>query len=123
MERNTRQRQAIRTVFDDHPRPMGPQEVLDLAQREAPNLGIATVYRTLKSLQEEGWLRTVTLPEGPTLYERDGLAHHHHFHCTGCGRTFDVHACPSDILKLAPSGFTLERHDVVLYGKCLDCAG
>ena len=48
MERNTRQRSAIRDVIARAERPLLPQEVLDAAQTLVPGLGIATVYRNIR---------------------------------------------------------------------------
>ena len=121
MERNTRQRQAIRQVFAQNDNPLGPQEVLQAAQAAIPGLGIATVYRTIKALVEEGWLAVVELPGEPQRYEIAGKAHHHHFRCRACDRVFEINGCPSNVLRLAPNGFLLERHEVVLYGTCDTC--
>ncbi|MEW6280573.1 MAG: transcriptional repressor, partial [Candidatus Eremiobacterota bacterium] len=52
MERNTRQRDAIRRALADANRPLAPQEVLEEARRYSPGLGIATVYRNLKGLEQ-----------------------------------------------------------------------
>ena len=62
MDRNTRQRQAIRRIFEEVDRPLSPQEVLPAAQSYVPGLGIATVYRNLKALVTDGWLESVALP-------------------------------------------------------------
>ena len=121
MERSTRQRSAIRDAIADAGRPLLPQEVLDAAKNQVPGLGIATVYRNLKALALEGELRSVDLPGENPRYELVGQAHHHHFQCNACHRVFDVHACPGDLSKLAPLGFTVEDHDLTLYGKCGDC--
>ena len=122
MERNTRQRSAIREVIVLADRPLLPQEVLDAAQQHTPGLGIATVYRSLKALVEEGELQPVNLPGENPRYELVGHAHHHHFQCRKCLRVFDVHACPGDLSALAPAGFSVESHDLTLYGLCSDCA-
>ena len=122
MERNTRQRDAICDVIAQADRPLLPQEVLDAAQLQAPGLGIATVYRNLKALVEEGALRAVNLPGDNARFELVGHQHHHHFQCRQCQRVFDVHACPGDLSALAPQGFTVEDHDLTLYGRCSDCA-
>ena len=122
MERNTRQRSAIREAIAQAERPLLPQEVLDAAQQAVPGLGIATVYRNLKALVDEGELRPVNLPGENPRFELAGHQHHHHFQCTQCQRVFDVHACPGDLSRLAPQGFTVEDHDLTLYGRCKDCA-
>lgn len=121
MERSTRQRSAIRGAIADAGRPLLPQEVLDAAKNQVPGLGIATVYRNLKALALDGELRSVELPGENPRYELVGQAHHHHFQCNACQRVFDMHACPGDLSKLAPQGFTVEDHDLTLYGKCSDC--
>lgn len=121
MERNTRQRSAIRQVFEEQGRPLSPTELLDLARRDVPSIGIATVYRTIKAMADDGEITSVDVPGEPPRYERAQLGHHHHFHCRGCDKVFDVHACPSDIEKLAPSGFRLEGHAVMLFGRCVAC--
>lgn len=122
MERNTRQRSAIRDAIALADRPLLPQEVLEAAQHDVPGLGIATVYRTLKALVEEGELQSVNLPGDNPRFEVVGHQHHHHFQCRQCQRVFDVHACPGDLSRMAPQGFTVEDHDVTLYGRCRDCA-
>lgn len=122
MERNTRQRSAIRDAIALAQRPLLPQEVLEHAQREAPGLGIATVYRNIKALVDEGALHPVHLPGENVRYELVGQHHHHHFQCKLCDRVFDVHACPGDLSRLAPPGFTVDDHDLTLYGRCNECA-
>jgi Fur family ferric uptake transcriptional regulator len=122
MERNTRQRSAIRDAIALADRPLLPQEVLDAAQQDVPGLGIATVYRNLKALVEEGELQPVNLPGENARFELAGHQHHHHFQCLHCQRVFDVHACPGDLSKLAPPGFSVEDHDLTLYGRCQDCS-
>ncbi len=121
IERSTRQRAAIRTAVDAAGRPLLAQEVLELAQQDVPGLGLATVYRNLKSLTEAEELRVVQLPGENPRYERMGHHHHHHFQCRACGKVFDVHACPGDLSKLAPPGFRVDDHEITLYGQCADC--
>lgn len=122
MERSTRQRAAIRDAIAVAERPLLPQEVLDAAGSASPGLGIATVYRNLKALLDEGEVCAVQLPGENLRYELAGGHHHHHFQCRQCQRVFDVHACPGDLSRLAPDGFTVEAHEITLYGRCRDCA-
>jgi Fur family ferric uptake transcriptional regulator len=122
MERSTRQRAAIRTAIDAAGRPLSPQEVLDAAQSEVPGLSPATVYRNLKLLVDAGEVATVSLPGDSPRYESAAHTHHHHFQCTACKRVFDVHECPGDMARLAPKGFTVESHELTLYGHCDECS-
>lgn len=102
---------------------MSPREILEAAQATVPTLGIATVYRTVKGLVEEGWLVPVDLPGEPPRYELSGKKHHHHFVCDACDRVFEVEGCPGNLRAVVPSGFQLDRHEVVLYGVCATCSG
>jgi Fur family ferric uptake transcriptional regulator len=49
--------------------------------------------------------------------------HHHHFHCLSCDQVVPIHGCPGPMQDLAPTGFVVERHDLVLHGRCVHCAG
>ena len=91
------------------------------AQKAVPNLGIATVYRTVKGLIDDGELTAVELPGEPQRYERAGKGHHHHFTCNTCGRMFEMDGCPQGLHLLVPDGFKMESHEVFIYGRCADC--
>ena len=121
MKRDTRQRQAIRRAIEEADRPLSPREVLEAAGAHHAGLGIATVYRTLKALVEEGALAQVELPGEPPRYETTGKRHHHHFHCRACDRVYELEGCPDGLRSLTPVGFSLESHEVVLYGRCAAC--
>lgn len=120
--RDTKQRQAIRRALEAADRPLSPNEVVAAAQQEIPRLGIATVYRTIKDLLEEGWLAPVELPGLPPRYEVAGKHHHHHFHCRGCDATYEVDGCLDHVELRLPGGFQVEEHTVVLHGRCAGCA-
>ena len=122
MIRRTRQRAAIREAFERQARPLSPEEVLASAQTSADGLGIATVYRTIKSLLEEGWLKEVELPGHPSRYEVAGKAHHHHFFCRACDKVFELEGCQPDLESVLPAGFRATGHDVVIYGFCELCS-
>ena len=121
MERATRQNTAIREAIEAAGRPLSPTEVLDEARRHVAALGLATVYRNLKALVDEGAIQVVTLPGEVPRYEVARHGHHHHFRCDACQRVFDVHQCPGDLAGLAPPGFAVSRHEITLYGLCSDC--
>ena len=122
MERKTQQRTAIRQAFEAAGRPLSPQEVLGAARSAIPKLGIATVYRNIKGLVENGWLQTVSLPGAPDRYELVCKRHHHHFYCRKCDGVYDIEDCPSGIQEISPVGFEVESHEIILYGLCVDCA-
>ena len=90
MERNTRQRSAIRDAIAQADRPLLPQEVLEAAQHDVPGLGIATVYRNLVTLAEQGFASRTDLGDHVWRFELlDEGGHegprHAHYVCTDCG--------------------------------------
>lgn len=124
-KRRTRQREAI---LDSIVRADGPLSVAEIhvrAGREIAGLGIATVYRTVKTLREEGAVVTVELPGEEPRYEPVGRGHHHHFRCVACEKTFDLAVCPVGIPHgtTLPGGYTVEDHSLTLYGRCAGCPG
>lgn len=121
MKRQTEQRRAIRECLEEAGRPLSAQEVLEAAQDQVTGLGIATVYRNLKALVDQGFLIPVDLPGEPSRYELAAQGHHHHFQCRGCERVFDVRGCFKALEQNLPPGFLAEDHEVVIYGRCADC--
>lgn len=116
--RKTRQREAIREVFEGSERPLTVDELVDAAG----GVGVATAYRAVAALLKEAWLETVEIPGEPMRYERAGKGHHHHFACEKCDRVFDVGGCIENVRKLAPPRFRVKAHAVTLFGLCSACA-
>jgi Fur family transcriptional regulator, ferric uptake regulator len=120
--RTTKQKEAIKAVLAGEGGPLLPDEIHVLAQKAVPSLGIATVYRSLKSLQDEGLVCCVEIPGHAPRYERADKGHHHHFHCQKCHAVFDLEKCVEGLKKLVPSGFQVTSHEITLHGLCKTCA-
>jgi Fur family ferric uptake transcriptional regulator len=125
MERKTRQHQAIYEVISQAGRPLLAQEIWQSGAKTVPQLSLATVYRQTKSLLACGSIRQVTLPGQNPRYEiarsTQTHGHHHYFQCRYCESVFDVPTCPGEIDKMAPAGFIVEDHEIILYGRCQAC--
>lgn len=121
MQRNTRQREAIRLAFLNNEHPMTPAEAHQAAEGYCAGLGIATVYRALRRLCQEGWLVQLELPGEQTSYYERAQQHHHHFVCRLCQRLYRVAGCPPNLEELTPEGCLLEDHELLLYGVCASC--
>lgn len=119
--RKTKQRDAIQKVFEESERPLSPDEVRAEADKLFPGIGIATIYRNLKSLVETGHLKVVEIPGAAALYEVSGLDHHHHFQCDDCEKVFDIPGCPGNLDHMTPPGFQVSSHSITLFGTCPDC--
>lgn len=124
MTRRTSQRRAILHALHDAPGPLTAQEVHARAERRQRGLGLATVYRNLGRLEQDGEVVAVHLPGESARYEPAGRGHHHHFRCRDCGRVYELDAdCPVPELHGAtlPGGYRVEDHALTLYGSCPRC--
>lgn len=120
--RETAQRRAIRAVLKSAGRPLAPEETLEAAKTRVPGLGLATVYRTLKTMVSSGEVEVVELPGASARYETAGGHHHHYFRCRSCDRVYEIEGCLPGVKGLVPRGFRLESHEVFLEGTCSSCA-
>lgn len=122
MKRTTRQREVIREVLAGAGRPLSPLEVLEGGQARLPNLGMATVYRTLNLLTEEGIIKPVEVPgHASRYYESTDLAQHDHFYCNRCQRVFDVDRPAAPPASPVPRDFAVESTETVYSGRCPTC--
>ena len=94
-------------------------------KKRLPEIGIATVYRTLKLLKESGLCKEIRLDDGVTryehLYKHD---HHDHLICSECGDLIEVLDPEIETLqkKLAKKhGFRIDSHKLEIYGTCREC--
>ena len=87
-QRETKQIQAIRQAFQTAGRPLSIDELHQDARRTIASLGLRTVYRGVRKLQDAGEVTAVPVAGGSDRYELTSVAahHHHHFHCTACDR-------------------------------------
>ena len=87
-----------------------------------PNLSLGTVYRNLHLLSDEGKLVRMPFP----VERFDGDLHpHSHFCCEKCGAVSDVELPYDGTLDEQAAkllGHEVDRHSVVFYGLCGDCA-
>ena len=87
------------------------------------NMGLTTVYRHLRALQQKGLVRCRNLPTGEALYSpvnRD----HHHLTCVDCGQTLVLKSCPIkniELPKTQTKNFELLFHTLEFFGLCKSC--
>lgn len=119
----TQQKRVLSEVFERAERPLTPGEICEQARKELPAIGIATVYRAIKQFLEDGLIRAVEVPGAAPHYESAARHHHHFFLCQHCKRLFDLVGCVRGVKSLAPEGFRVTQHEIVLYGQCAGCLG
>lgn len=121
MRRVTKQRTAILRSLSEAGRPLYIEEILALAAKEIPQINLSTVYRTVRTLREEGKITLIALPGEKSCYEIYQKEHHHHFLCDGCSKIYYINECPKGISDIVPKGFRLLGHSITLNGLCLEC--
>ncbi len=100
--------------------------VKDVMARLFSSPNISTVYRSLNSLAEKGFLRHSMGPEGVIQYRCTSSFYpdHGHFCCVDCGGTIPVNrTLPELFLKMVEDeyGVSVKSADFLLEGKCLKC--
>lgn len=118
---STRQREVILGILRQAGQPLTAQEIRERANQDSAGIGLATVYRALKTFMARGDIAQVEIPGTPPCYEPTDRGHHHHFICQHCRRVFDLTGCVHDLETLVPQDFWVERHEIVLYGACARC--
>lgn len=129
----TRQRimvlEAIASCPEEH---LTAEEIFELVKVDCPEIGLATVYRTIQLLSELRLIDRISFDDGFVRYEMGSAPnqkqkhHHHHLICMKCGKVISFQ---DDLLeeleaKIAvTTGFRVVDHEVKLYGYCVECGG
>ena len=100
------------------------QSVATQAKKSLPKVGIATVYRTVNLLQQQGYLTETYSGSGSARYEVTPEEHHDHLTCIICGKIVEFENAEIEQLQETVAknlGFELVDHRMELYGKCPRC--
>lgn len=118
--RDTGPRRAVASAIASKDRHFTAEELHD----ELPNVGRATVFRSLKILVDAGVLCRVLLEDGHLHYQLSRRGHHHHLLCVECGTSQDLMGCDIEgqLHEVAAAHkFELSGHWLEVYGRCQNC--
>lgn len=97
-----------------------------LIQRANGKVDRATVYRTIELYEKLGIVHRLNVGWKYKIELSDiFVGHHHHFHCTNCGRTYSLP--PNPMLEtmidtqVGKEGFSPRGHNLQIYGLCPAC--
>ena len=125
----TPQRRAIvDIIIENEGNHLTVEEIYDEVKKECPEIGLATVYRTVQLLDELGVICKISLNDASNRYE---LIHeyenhqHHHLICSECGKIIEVEGDLLDSLEHTIEekyNFIVKNHSVKFFGLCSDCS-
>lgn len=124
----TGQRAKIFDVFLKYPdKHLSTEDVYEYISKEFPEIGIATIYRTLMLFEKLGILYKISFDDGVVRYElrANKNAHrHHHLICLNCQKIIEVKLDLLDSLEKRieeTENFKIVDHNLKFYGYCEDC--
>ncbi|NLY36274.1 MAG: transcriptional repressor [Tissierellia bacterium] len=101
------------------------EELYDMVNKDGFLISQATIYRTVRLLEELNLLAKIDLGDGLDRYElRVTSHHHHHLLCYHCKKIQEVQGDFLDELEERLEeiyDFSIQDHDVVFYGTCSQC--
>ncbi len=124
--RITPQRTDIVKLLAGEKRKLSVQQVYRAIAKRHPGISLDTVYRTLATLAQLGLVSQINMQGGDHLYEFQGVNHHHHAVCLGCGESVCMDECPfpqAFFQSLEQKRFRVQSHAFEVYGYCAKCQG
>lgn len=124
-QRVTKQRLAVSAALDDLADFVSTQELHRILQERGSTVSLATSYRILQSLADDGLVDVLRNADGEAVYRRCAVTgHHHHLLCRNCGKAVEVEAPAVEAwaARIAREhGFTAVEHTVEIFGLCPEC--
>lgn len=125
----SRREMVLRVLLENEDKHLSAEEVYNLVKSKAPDMGLATVYRTLELFHEFDIIHAIDFGDGRKRYELGaglGQSHqHHHLICTHCGNIIEVN---EDLLEELESRvarqheFKITNHQLKIFGICKNCS-
>ncbi|SEP66605.1 Fur family transcriptional regulator [Arthrobacter sp. OV608] len=124
-QRVTKQRLAVSAALDELDDFVSTQELYRILQNQGVSVSLATAYRILQSLADEGLVDVLRNGDGEAVYRRCAVTgHHHHLLCRNCGKAVEVEAPAVETWAAriaAEHGYTEVAHTVEIFGLCAEC--
>jgi len=123
--RVTKQRLAIVEELAAAEKYATAKELHQRLSRKRSGIGLATVYRTLETLEAVGAASVRTRKRGESAYLFCSPEHHHHAVCTKCGKVEDVPCRSIGRIErdlTAALRFKTMQHRFEFFGLCDRCS-
>lgn len=124
----TPQREAtVRVLLENEEDHLSAEDVFMLVRDKAPEIGLATVYRTLELLTEMHVVEKINFGDGVARYDLrtdNNKHHHHHLICVKCGSMTEIledWLGPLEERLEREYRFTVLDHRLDFQGICAKC--
>jgi Fur family ferric uptake transcriptional regulator len=122
--RITPQREMIIDTIAHNPRHMSAEEVYEHVKKRTRSTNIATIYRTLDLLWEQGFACRNDLGAGKIVYATYQHGPHIHLVCRQCNQVIEADPdslAPIKELFHSRYNFSADLGHLSLFGECIDC--
>ncbi|CAG9610893.1 transcriptional repressor [Bacillus sp. AFS018417] len=124
----TPQREAtVRVLLENEEDHLSAEDVYLLVKEKSPEIGLATVYRTLELLSELKIVDKINFGDGVSRYDlrQEGASRfHHHLICTECGAVEEIQEdllCEVEKRVENEWRFKVKDHRLTFHGICEKC--
>jgi Fur family transcriptional regulator, ferric uptake regulator len=124
----TPQREAtVRVLLENEEDHLSAEDVFMLVKEKSPEIGLATVYRTLELLSEMHVVEKMNFGDGVARYDLradSNKHHHHHLICVQCRSMSEIMEdwlLPLEERLEEEYGFTVLDHRLDFQGICAKC--
>lgn len=123
--RNTKQRRAVKATIENLEDFISAQDLHALMARSGESVSLATTYRILQSLSEQGEVDVLKTEDGEAIYRKCSVEHHHHhLLCRNCGAAEELEV--PDLESWAQQigekfGYAEINHVIEVSGICATC--
>ena len=119
----SRQRELILKTLHENPVHPTAEQLYQIIRDEEPTISLATVYRNLNLLADNGVIKKIEGLEGMAHFDHQ-THDHYHFLCTECHQVFDIPCdIAPDVAKIVEekTGMSINYYDISFRGICNHC--
>ena len=119
----SKQRNLILNTLRENSTHPTAENIYTLLKEANPKLSLATVYRNLNQLAQQGILRQIKGLDDSIHFDHQ-LHPHYHFLCQCCGKVYDVPESVAPCIDKSVEDVlnaTVIHHEMSFIGVCSDC--
>ena len=121
--RNSKQKEIILRALEEHKVHPTADELYKFIHSEYAEIGVATVYRNLNKLAEQGVIKKIIGLDGSSHFD-SYTEPHYHFVCSCCGKIYDIPGNIGTDLIAKAEEFTdckINSMEMTFRGLCRQC--